>query len=455
VRAADIKRLAVEFATQKPSVVLIGGGVIDHVNGSQNTRCIALLNWLVGNLEKEGGLFFPRFADNSQPKVSQRQSSWIKSIRIKATLDLQKPENRVDTYFAYLSNPAYDEPDYKSTVQLLKNEKQVPFLVVMDTHLTETASLADLVLPAATYLESWGIKSAPSLDRIPILNLRQPVVSLLSEAEVLRLPTFEVGKLLEPVFRPKGEAKEIGDFCLELARRMGGRVSKSLSFKNTQDYIAQEISVFSALKRQGGLKMLKRRGLWVTPQKDNLYRAVNASPQKEQKVKIYSEALREKGLSPLPSYHPLDWPEEKTKDEFILTTFKSNLNSKGTINSKWAQEILHENRLWMNRQVAKELGIQNGDKVQVISSVGSLIIRVLTTSRIHPQSLAIAEGLGHTAVGKIAKAKRFESPDQDTYLIWWNKEGNGVNPNEIIERKTDPFGGGQGLKDTLVRLKKL
>jgi anaerobic selenocysteine-containing dehydrogenase len=455
VRAADIERLAVEFATQKPSVALIGGGVTDHIQGSQNARCIALLNWLIGNLEQEGGLFFPRSIDKSQPKALLQQSSVLDSGLIKTTLELQKPENRINTYFAYLSNPAYDDPDCQSTEQFLKDEKKVPFLVVMDTHLTESASLADMVLPAATYLEGWGIKCVSSLDRVPILNLRQPVVSLLSTAEVLRLPVFEVGKLVEPVFRPKGEAKEIGNFCLELARRIGGQVSKNLSFKDTQDYIAQEISTFSALKRQGGLKLLKKQGLWKNPQKNKLLQAEKASPLRKQKVKIYSEAWRQKGLSPWPDHHPLPWPEEKRKDEFILTTFKSSLSSKGTSNSKWAREILHENRLWMNREIARELGIQNGDKVQVTSSVGTLIIRVLTTSRIHPQSLAIAEGFGHTATGKIAKAERFSSPDQDTHLLWWHNEGPGVNPNEIIERKTDPIGGGLGSKDTLVRLKKL
>ncbi len=455
VKAADIERLAVEFATQKPSVALIGGGVIDHTNGSQNARCIALLNWLIGNLEQEGGLFFPRSIDKSQPKASRQPSSWLKPDVIKTTLDLQKPENHIDTYFAYLSNPAHDEPDCRSTGQWLKNERKVPFLVVMDTYLTETAYLADMVLPAATYLEGWGIKFAPPLDRVPILNFRQPVVSLLSTAEVLRLPGFEVGKLIEPVFHPRGEAKEIGNFCLELARRIGGQVSKNLSFKDTQDYVTQEISTFSALKKQGGFKILKRQGLLTSPQKGDLHRGTKASPRRKQKVKIYSEALRQKGLPPLPDFHPLPWVTEKTKHEFILTTFKSNLSSKGTSNSKWAREIRHENRLWMNREIARELGIQNGDRVLVTSSVGTLITRVLTTSRIHPQSLAIAEGFGHTATGKIAKAERFPSPDQDTRLVWWDKEGPGVNPNEIIERKTDPIGGGLGLKDTLVRIKKL
>jgi len=447
VQAADIKRLAVEFAIEKPSVALVGGGVIDHLNGSESVRCIALLNCLVGNLEKKGGLFYPRFMDKHQPMELHLHSSRMNSNLIKETMDLQNSNNRVDMYFAYLSNPAYDDPDCKSTLPLLKNEDLIPFLVVMDTHLTETAAVADMVLPAATYLEGWGIRSAPSLDKDPVLNLRQPVVSLLSTAEVLRSPLFEVGKLIEPTFRPRGEAKEIGNFCLELARRINGSVSKSLPFKNTQDYVTQQTSsVF---------KFLKSQGFWAAPEKNSQSQAKKILPNKIPRVKIYSEILEKKGFSPLPAYRPITSHKKKKEDEFILTSFKSNLFSKGTANSKWAQEILHQNRLWINKERAKALGLNNGDRVRVTSSVGTLTIRILTTSRIHPESLALAEGLGHTAVGNVAQANRFKSNDQDTNLVWWNKEGQGVNPNEIIERKTDPIGGGQGWKDTLVRIEKL
>jgi len=457
VRAVDIGHLAVEFATQRPSVALIGGGVSDHKNGTQNVRSVALLNWLVGNLEKEGGLFYPRFLVSLQPKTADLKSRLNSINNIKGIVELKETNTRINTYFAYLSNPAYTDPDCGSTVGLLKDEKSVPFLVVMDTHLTETAMMADMVLPAATYLEGWGVSSAPSLDNVPILNLRQPVVSLLSAAKVLRSPTFEVGKLLEPMFQPRGEAEEVGNVCLELARRIKGRVGKNLPYKDTHDYITRVISSIPGIKKEGGLKNLKRQGLWVDKaSKSGGYRYSREKelPALGQKVEIYSNTLKQNGHSPLPEYQPLTVPKKK-KDEFILTTFKSNLWAKGTANSKWAREILHENRLWINKDVAHRLGIKNGDRVRVTSSVGSLISRVLTTHRIHPESVAIAEGLGHSAVGNVAKARRFRSNDLDTNLIWWGRKGNGMNPNEIIERRVDPMGGGLGLKDTRVRIERI
>lgn len=449
IRAADIEHLAAEFAARKPSVAMIGGGASEHENGSQNVRNIALLNCLVGNLEKEGGIFYPRFPASFQPETAYSRIILEKSGNtVKGIADLEKANSRINTYFTYLSNPAYDDSDCQTTLRLLGDEKIVPFLVVMDTHLTETAMMADMVLPAATFLEGWSIKNVPSLDMVPVLNLRQPVVSLLSKAEVLRSPHFEVGKLLEPSFRPRGEAKEVGNFCLELAERLGEKVLESLPFKDTQDYAERIISSNPSLQKQGGLNALKKNGFYINSDNNNL------SPTNE-RIEIYSNALKQDGHSPLPVYQPISIHKKKNETEFILTPFKSNLMARGTANSKWAREILHENRLWMNKEAAFRLGIKNGDRVRVSSSVGNLITRVLTTDRIHPGSVALAEGLGHKAVGNIARARRFKSSDNDTNLLWWEKEGSGVNPNEIIERRTDPIGLGPGLKDTVVRVEKV
>lgn len=449
IRSADIEHLAVEFAAQKPSVAMIGGGASEHENGSQNVRSIALLNCLVGNLEKEGGIFYPRFPVNLPPEVAYSQTIQKKSGNIaKGISDLEKTNSRINTYFTYLSNPAYDDPDCQKTLRLLRDEKIVSFLVVMDTHLTETAMMADMVLPAATFLEGWGIKNAPSLDMVPILNLRQPVVSLLSKAEVLRSPHFDVGKLLEPSFRPKGEAQEVGNLCLELAQRLGGKVLESLPFKDTEDYAVRVASSNPSLLKQGGFKALKKNGF-------NINSANNSLSRTNEKIEIYSNSLKQDGHSPLPVYQPIPIHTKKNKNEFILTPFKSNLMARGTANSKWAREILHENRLWMNKEAAVRLGIKNGDRVRVSSPVGNLITRVLTTNRIHPNSVALAEGLGHKAVGNIAKARRFKSNDNDTNLLWWEKKGSGVNPNEIIDSRTDPISMGPGLKDTVVRLEKI
>jgi len=427
VAVEDIIRLAYQFASQKPSVTIIGGGASDHENGNQNTRCISILNWLVGNVEKEGGIFFSG--------LPVEQSSDLKMV---GTISEIKRENApIDTYFSYLSNPAYSDPECDRSTALLKDEKTTPFLVVMDTHMTETAMLADLVLPAATYLEGWGVEPAPPLDGAPLLNLRQPVVSLLSPAEALRSPSFDAGKLIGHTFQPLGEAKEIGNVCLKLAKYLGGTIEKKLPYKDTQDYTSKMISSTS----HSGVTFqdLKQKGFWMS----------------KKSIAIAQDPPAMIGQLRLPDYRPIHPQENKKPGQFILTTFKTNLGTTGMENSKWAREIFHENRLWLNKQKATQLGIKNGDRVRVSSSVGNVILRVLTTNRIHPESVALAEGLGHTAFGSMAQARKSKSKDRDTQLVWWSKKGKGVNPFAIIENRVDPVGGGHASKDTVVQIQKV
>ena len=194
---------------------------------------------------------------------------------------------------------------------------------------------------------------------------------------------------------------------------------------------------------------MQEEGVWVGTDSEK------SRPTSSQKIEISSRLSKKNINSTLPEYHSIAYHKDLEEDEFVLATFKSSLYAKGTSNSKWAREILQENLLWVNKQAASRLGLKHGDRVRIISSVGALITRVHTTHRIHPQSVALAEGFGHTATGNVAKAKRFKSSDQDTKLIWWSKAGSGVNPHEIIERRTDPLGGGLSLKDTVVRIERI
>jgi len=200
--------------------------------------------------------------------------------------------------------------------------------------------------------------------------------------------------------------------------------------------------------KQGGLQTLREQGFWT----DILQEAKPVIPETGKKIVIRSE--KQSVQPPLPGYQPIASHKSKKEGEFILTTFKTALSSRGTANSKWTREILHENRLWMNKQAASTLNIKNGDRVRVISSAGMIMTRVLVTERIHPDSVAIAEGLGHTAVGRVAKGMPFSSSDQDTSLIWWKNSGNDANPNQVIERLQDSAGG-FALKDTVVRIEEI
>ncbi|MFC2163862.1 molybdopterin-dependent oxidoreductase [Acidobacteriota bacterium] len=450
--STDIEAIALDFATQKPSIAMSGGGVSDHINGVENVRCVNLLNWLVGNLNKKGGLLYPALVSELPSDDSTGLTTPLQNgLNLSSVKDILESKNKIDTYFMWMANPAYSDPDCQNTEELLKDEASIPFVVVMDTHITETAMLADMVLPGATFLEGWSLEKAHTPDGAPILNLNQPAVSLQSPAKVLRSPHFDVGKLLEPVFWPKGESQEIGNLCLELARRTGGELRSKLPFTDTQDFVRQELFSIPGFDTKQDFESIKRHGFWI---KDKPIQAI--SPQKSRPpITLALNPDKKTGQAPLPEYRPVSPHQRMQSNEFILTSFKSNLWSSGNANSKWTQEIMHENPIWINRSVAQKMGIRNGERVRISSNTGSLITRVITTGRIHPKSAAIAEGHGHTAFGHIAKAQPFKSKDLDTRLIWWGKQGNGVNPMIVTEKELQSSGGCHAYKDTVIKIEKL
>src|SRR3972149_4185860 len=116
-------------------------------------------------------------------------------------------------YLMYLHNPAYSSAGTPLSSEVLSDESLVPFSVVVDVLPSESAALADLILPDTTFLERWDLESVPSLEMVPFLSLRQPVVP------------------------PRGEAVPFQEVCLEWARRIGGGLGKFFPFDSHQAYI--------------------------------------------------------------------------------------------------------------------------------------------------------------------------------------------------------------------------
>jgi anaerobic selenocysteine-containing dehydrogenase len=108
----------------------------------------------------------------------------------------------------------------------------------------------------------------------------------------------------------------------------------------------------------------------------------------------------------------------------------------------------------MNRDVAKQLHIEEGDRVKISTKVGSFVSDAQLTFGIHPRVVAIERNFGHWGYGQIARAKKFKSKDPNTELVWWEKEGHGISPNSILFGTSDPIGGGEAWNDTLVTISK-
>ncbi|MBW1803115.1 MAG: molybdopterin-dependent oxidoreductase [Deltaproteobacteria bacterium] len=345
-----------------------------------------------------------------------------------------------------LSNPVYDDPESERTATVLKDEKLIPVSVAVDTHMTESAALADLVLPAATFLESWDLDLRESCDRIPVLSLRQPVVRRVAETEYLKAGM----KVSSPPFRPFGDAVSLNDLFLELGKRIGGPMDDLLSFDSTTIYLKRIAAPY------GNMETLQRDGVLTGPRREyNAYERQGFNTPSG-KCEIFSETLERQGYSPLPVF--TETPIHRRSldgGQVILTTYMPVVHTNRTGNCKWLAEIIHDNPVWINTETAASLDLKEGDRVRITSAVGTIETMVHLTEGMHPRTIAMAQGCGHREWGSIARAEMAKSSDPDTTLMWWSKQGNGVHPNTIIPVLTDPCGGGQAWHETLVTIEKI
>jgi len=430
VEAETIERIATEFATTQPGVAFSGGGVTKHINGTENERCIMLLNAIVGNIDVKGGVCLPR---RYRLKDFDTQDQFIddqKSLEFFRSVSEQK--QTAELYFAYMTNPVYEYPDCNFTQAAMKDEKLMPFIVVMDTVMSETAAVADIVLPATTFMESWNLDSSPSFDLIPFVSIGQPVI------------------------QPLGESRPLYDTWINLAKVMGNRAANDFNYQNIEDYIKEiaiEIPGFTLSK---DFENLKKTGIWISERQKVQYQTYKQHGFKtpSKKFEIAPTTLRESGVLPLPKYEPIREHIHLAKNELILIPYHVNVLRPDLANSKWLVEIKHTNSALINTKTARALKIKQGDEIILESSVGKVKITAHITEGIHPDVIAISTSLGHWDYGRIAQAKRFESEDPDTNFIWWEKGGKGTHPNFIIPLSLDRLGKGQAWMDTIVKVNK-
>jgi anaerobic selenocysteine-containing dehydrogenase len=446
VDAEDIRRIALEFAEAKPATTVSAGGVTDHANGVHTERCIALLNAITGNIEVKGGYCLPRVHEFAEPAPVPAEPAMKTALSHPAALplvggrpcdlpltQLRKLGAEIGVYVLYEHNPAYSDPQTEAVATVLKDESLIPYLVVIDSTLSETAALADLVLPSAHYLERLEVDSPPSLELVPLVSLRQPVDE------------------------PLGQAKALTDILIDLAHEVGGEMQKYFQF-TAEEYWAASLGSIPELVKAGGLSYLRKHGFWKSevgrPEYQSYKRHGFNTPSG--KFEIYSPRMEAAGYHPLPVYEPIPAHRALGKREFVLTTFQWNVHTHArTANCMWLSEIAHTNPVWINAAVAKARGIDPGDLVRLSSDVGSLIAEAHVTHGVHPGVIAVSDNCGHWESGRIAQAEPFRSDDPNTGHLWWHDEGKGYHPNGIIPAAADPVGGGQTWMDTVITLAKV
>lgn len=132
------------------SVFMIGLGLNKSLTGAESCRAVSLLPALLG---AHRGFYYTNSRGRYLPVDTSGASLTEKKPKVVSMISLGQRLEAGDFKFVYVfgMNPALTLPDSTSVVNGLKRDDV--FLVVHDTHITETADLANVVLPATTYLE--------------------------------------------------------------------------------------------------------------------------------------------------------------------------------------------------------------------------------------------------------------------------------------------------------------
>jgi len=187
VPAEDIVKAAEWFGKSGQSAVLYSMGITQHTTGVDNVKSVANLQMLTGNLGRPGtGICALRGQNNVQgacdmgalanvysgyqsvlvPEMKKKmEDAWgcqIAEGKVGLTVTtlintLADEPGKVKCVYIMGENPMLSDPDLHHVEKGLKNAE---FIVVQDIFLTETAQLADVVLPATCFAEKDGTQTS-------------------------------------------------------------------------------------------------------------------------------------------------------------------------------------------------------------------------------------------------------------------------------------------------------
>ncbi len=373
VPAEQIVAAARMYAGYGPASILYCMGITQHCHGTDNVWAISNLALLTGNLGKfasgvnplrgqnnvqgscdMGGLpnVYPGYQKVDDSKTRQKfESAWGVSLSPEPGLTLgeifdRMHEGKITSLYLVGENPVLSEADGNHAVAALKN---LEFLVVQDIFLTETAQLADVVLPAATFAEKDG--TFTNTER-RVQRVRQAIA-------------------------PVGEAKPDWQIVAELARRMG---ASGFDFAGPEQ-IMKEIA--SLTPSYGGISYprLEKAGLqWPCPDADHPGTPILHAERfatVDGKAKLVPLAFRDADELPDDKY-PL-----------LLTTDRSLFHyHTGSMTRRVAglEQLNSEELLKINPRDATALGLTDRDMVQITSRRGTTAVRA-SISRVCPPGL--------------------------------------------------------------------
>jgi anaerobic selenocysteine-containing dehydrogenase len=394
VPAARLEALAKQFAEMRPAVAIVGGPALAHTNSVFTATAVNALNGLAGNLDQPGGMTFtPQFNTGGALKfTAPAQPATPLQLLASEALAGTVPQ----VLFVDGANPVHSAPRVWRVREALEN---VPYIVSFGSFVDETSSLADIILPDHSFLESW-------VEAVPESGSAMAVASVAA-----------------PAMRPLYQTRATPDVLLEIGRSLQ-RPLAALWMTFDEMLGASFASLPSTTPDIDAWSDAQAKGVWSGTVPAGLVRqpVAAAAPQP-----TAFEAPRFDGDAQQYPFHFLPYP---------TTQFGEG----ETAHLPWLQEMPDPltSAMWsswveINPATAAKMGIADGDVLEVASAHGSVRSGAVLTPGIAPDIIAMPMGQGHTMFTRYAT-------------------GRGANPASILAPVTEAGTGALAWAATRVRV---
>jgi molybdopterin-containing oxidoreductase family iron-sulfur binding subunit len=344
-----VRELARRFAQANSSVALAGSVGMSNIYAMSTACAAALLNYAAGRIGKT--VDFSRAHALGRSAANGQTQKFVSGL----TAD--------DVLIVHNSNPAYS---LSGASEQLSRAGMVIYLGTMPD---ETAELASWVLPVDSPLESWG-----DYD-----------------------PQAGIHGLIQPMIQRLYDSRPAGDVLLSLAGAAGKSISRTEGGQPVatfEDWLHDRWK--ESLQGEGSWKeSLRAGGVWRKPE------AVRAELRSDLKG----------WAPPIPADTPFEGMVDAASPN--LWTWASPMFGDGRLSNRgWLQEaqdpttsIVWGSWVDVHPKRALDLGLANGEVVELQAGNVSVAAPVRITEDVHEGTVAIAFGQGHTALGRNAKER--------------------------------------------------
>ncbi len=393
VKADRIERLAREFASNGPAVAIIGGAPLAQTNGMFNALAVNALNALVGSVGPSGGITFTPQLHTTKPATAFA----------KFASDIHASPQSVQLLMLYEANPVFGAPAAWRAKEALS---KIPYIVSFGSFHDETSSLADLILPDHSFLESW-------VDHTPEAGASVAVASV-----------------APPAMHPLHQTRAMPDVLLEVSRTLAKPMSPALPGK-FEDMLKSVVTAAAGSKPDSDAwKDAQTRGGWwgQLPPRASQATGTAANSSSAKPVR-FAEPQFDGAANDYP-FHFLPYASQQFLDGSLA-------------HLPWLQELpdVLTTAMWtswieINPQSAAKLGIRFGDLVEVTSSQGKVQSPAVLSPGIAPDVIAMPVGQGHENFTRYAS-------------------GRGANPISILAPVVESETGSLAWAATRVRIAKV